>query len=304
MFSAVLIWSIEQGTGKTFIGDVMRDIYGRNASVITSVDLHDDSMVWLRNRQFILGEEVSQRRSKSDAGILKHIITGDVVRVNEKYVPHFELPNCANLMFTSNKNDAIILDRGDRRFFVGKLDTFRPIKFWRQLDKWRHKDGGPSAFMHYLLNRVDCTNFDPYAPPLMTMEKQQMQDAGLTGVEQWVGDLLTDPESVVASVFDRQTAKATMKRDLFSVENVMQWLPDDLKMTSRVALANAMVRMGAVRNSSAVRLPTQGKQVKLFALKNQEFWKDKVGLNTIWAANYEKKMTPIKVKKQDKRRRH
>ena len=116
MFSAVLLWSVEQGTGKSFIGDVMRDIYGLNSKVITSKELHDESMVWLRSRQFIMGEEVSQRRSVADAGILKHIITGDTVTINEKYVPQFDMPNCANLMFTSNKPDAIIMDQSDRRF--------------------------------------------------------------------------------------------------------------------------------------------------------------------------------------------
>jgi hypothetical protein len=139
MFSAVLIWSVEQGTGKTFIGDVMRDIYGRNSNVITSVELHDESFVWLRNMQFILGEEVSQRRSIADSGLLKHIITNDTITINEKYVPTYKLPNCANLMFTSNKPDAIIMDRNDRRFFVGKLDKSRPLSFWRKLDRWRHR---------------------------------------------------------------------------------------------------------------------------------------------------------------------
>lgn len=292
LFSSALIWSVEQGTGKTFIGDVMRDIYGENANVITSVDLHDDSMVWIRNKQFILGEEVSQTRSKADTGILKHIITGDTVRVNEKYVPSYELPNCANFLFTSNKPDAIIIDRSDRRFFVGKLDRQRPLNFWRSLDKWRKRDGGPAAFMYYLENTVDISNFDPYAPPPLTTEKRQMQDAGLTSVEQWVSDLLTDPETVVAAKFDPKIAEASMRKDVFSIEQMLQWIPEDLRMTNRVQLSNALVRLGAVRNSSPVRL-TNKKQIKLFAIKNMEHWKARVGVNREWAANFEKKMTPI-----------
>jgi len=303
LFSACLIWSVEQGTGKTFIGDVMRDIYGDNSNVISSVELHDDGMVWMRNKQFILGEEVSQTRSRADAGILKHMITGDTVTVNEKYVPSYKLPNCANFMFTSNKPDAIILDQSDRRFFVGKLDKTRPLKFWNALDRWRKKENGPAAFMYYLQNTVDCSNFNPRAAPPVTEEKRQMQNAGLTSVQQWVADLLMDPESVVASKWDDQTARATMKRDVFSIENLIQWLPDDLERGSnRVQLSNALVTLGAIRNSSPVRL-SNGKQVKLFAIQNLEYWKERVGRNTEWSANHEKKMAPIGKKTTTRRKK-
>lgn len=300
LFSSVLLWSVEQGTGKTFIGDVMRDIYGENSNVITSVDLHDDSFVWMRNMQFILGEEVSQTRSRADAGILKHIITGDTVTVNEKYVPSFHLPNCANFMFTSNKPDAIILDRGDRRFFVSKLDKKRPQKFWNELDRWRKREGGPGFFMHYLQNNVDCSKFNPRAMPPETSEKEMMKSAGLTSVQQWVSELMEDPVGVISEKFDEEIARSTMRRDVFSVAQILNWLPDDLRLTNRVQLSNALTMLGAIRNSSPVRLD-RGKQLRLVAIQNMDYWRERVGVNREWAANYEKKLTPIK--KADKRRR-
>jgi len=297
MFTAVLLWSVEQGTGKSFIGDVMRDIYGRNAKVITSKELHDESMVWLRSRQFILGEEVSQRRSVADAGLLKHIITGDTVTINEKYVPQFDMPNCANLMFTSNKPDAILMDQGDRRFFVGKLDTARPLKFWRELDRWRHREGGPAHFMHYLQHRVDCSDFNPLAPPPETSDKKMMQDAGLTSLQQWVKELIEDPEAAVAEALgDPKIARETMKRDVFPLRTIMAWLPEDLRGTNVVMLSNALVMLGAVRNSSPVRL-SKGGQQRLVAIKNVDYWRERVGVNKEWAANYEKKMTAMRRRK-------
>jgi len=305
MFSAVLLWSVEQGTGKSFIGDVMRDIYGANSKVITSKELHDESMVWLRSRQFIMGEEVSQRRSVADAGILKFIITGDTVTIDEKYVPQYDLPNCANLMFTSNKPDAIIMDQRDRRFFVGKLDQHRPISFWKKLDRWRHRDGGPAAFMWYLQHRVSLEGFNPLAPPPTTTDKQMMQDAGLSGVQQWVKELLEDPESAVAEKYDVKMARETMKRDLFPISTLLDWLPDDLKNTSRIALSNALTTLGAIRNSSPVRLST-GKQVKLFAIQRMEYWKERTGNNIDWAENAERrtpKKSSGKITSIDKKRR-
>jgi hypothetical protein len=56
-----------------------------------------------------------------------------------------------------------------------------------------------------------------------------------------------------------------------------------------------------VRNKSPVRLE-RGKQIRLVAIQNVDYWRERVGVNKEWAANYEKKLTPIG-KKQDKRRR-
>jgi hypothetical protein len=89
-----------------------------------------------------------------------------------------------------------------------------------------------------------------------------------------------------------------MKKDVFAIAHIIDWLPDDLKNTSRVALSNALVRCGAVRNSSPVRL-SAGKQVKLMAIQNLDYWRERVGKNKEWAENFERKarktgkVTPI-----------
>ena len=256
--------------------------------------MHDESCVGMRNKQCILGEEVMQERRKAESGILKHIITGSTITVNEKYVPSYKLPNCANLMFTSNRPDAIIMDKNDRRFFVGKLDKERPMKFWNHLDAWRKKEGGPSAFMYYLVNSVDCSKFNPRAAAPETIEKKQMQDAAMTSLQQWVSDLLLDPIVAIATVVgDVGLAKEALKRDVFSIEQMLHWIPEDLKRGNiRVTLSGALTTLGAVRNSSPVKMH-DGRQVKLFAIKNIEYWKERVGRNREWAANYEKKLTPI-----------
>jgi hypothetical protein len=155
--------------------------------------------------------------------------------------------------------------------------------------------------MHYLQNNVDCANFNPRAQPPETDEKVLMKSAGLTSVQQWVGELMEDPVSVIAEKFDEEIAKSTMRRDVFSVTQILNWLPEDLRLTNRVQLSNALTMLGAVRNKSPVRLE-RGKQIRLVAIQNVDYWRERVGVNKEWAANYEKKLTPIG-KKQDKRRR-
>lgn len=299
LFTAALLWSVEQGTGKTFIGDVMRDIYGENANVITSVDLHDDSFVWARNKQFILGEEVVQTRSRADAGIMKFLITGSDIPVNEKYVPHYTVPNRCNFMLTSNQPDAIFMDRGDRRFFVGKLDKERPIAFWNALDKWRRNDGGPAAFMYYLMNSVDTKSFNPNAPAPVTAEKKQMQFMGLTSLEQWTLELMEDPAGVLETRADG-VGKLHRNRDVFSVDQLIDFLPKNLEReTNNVKLGKALTKMGAIRSSGPVRL-TNRKQIRLYAIRNTEEWRSKLSDKRVWAANYEGKAAILKTGRKRK----
>ena len=306
MFTAVMIWSVEQGTGKTFIGDVMRDIYGENANVITSIELHDDSLVWAQNTQFILGEEVSQTRSRSDAGILRHLITGSTVRVNQKYVKQYELPNRCNFMFTSNQPDAIFIDRTDRRFFVGELNRQRPQKWWRELDKWRKRDGGPSHFRHYLEHNVDCSQFDPEERPPETEQKLQMQFMGMTSLEQWVCELMEDPVTVLEGG-GGGIGKLHRGRDVFRVEQIIDFLPENLEReANNVKVGKALTKMGAVRGGNVRLSPGKG-QARLYAIRNLDYWRDHTSNKKLWAENFEgrpvksvkKKVTAI----EDRRRR-
>jgi len=297
MFTAVMIWSVEQGTGKTFIGDVMRDIYGDNANVITSVELHDDSLVWAQNKQFILGEEVSQTRNRSDAGILKHLITGSVVRVNQKYVKQYELPNRCNFMFTSNQPDAIFIDRTDRRFFVGELNRQRPQKWWRELDKWRKRDGGPSFFRHYLENNVDCSKFDPEERPPETEDKKQMQFMGMTSLEQWVHELIEDPVTVLEGG-GNGLGKLHKGRDVFKVEQLVDFLPENLEReANNVKVGKALTKMGAVRGGNVRLSPGKG-QARLYAIRNLEYWRDNAASKRLWAENFEGKPATKPAKKK------
>jgi hypothetical protein len=285
MYTAVLVWSAETGTGKTFIGSVMRDIYGAdNSGTITSDDLHDERLSWLRNKQFILGEEVSSSNRRADSGVLKHVITGETVRVNEKYQPAYTLPNKANFMFTSNNPDAVRIERGDRRFWVGRLSKHRPQKFWDELDRWRKADGG-GAFMYYLLKSVDLKGFNPRARAPETDEKAHMIYTGMSSLEQWCEDLMMDPDQFFGDV-----AALAKGKDVFEVADLMAFMPPELeRMTpTPTAVGRALARTGAVR-AGVVRVG--GATKRLLAVRNLEFWDEHRSDKAAWAANYAGKMT-------------
>jgi putative DNA primase/helicase len=148
----VVLWSVHQGTGKTLLGYTLRDIYGDNAVEIKDKHLTSGFNTWARNRQFIIGDEVTSRSDKRDeADHLKGLITNEFVRINDKFIPEYTIPDVMNYIFTSNNPDAFFLESSDRRYFVWEIvGTPLPLGFYHQYDKW-FKSVGPSHLFHHLL---------------------------------------------------------------------------------------------------------------------------------------------------------
>jgi len=155
MNCAVVMWSAQQGVGKTLIGETIGGLYGKdeNFRILSAVDLHGPFNGWALRCQFVLGEENASSDHRADSNRLKHLITGDSMMVNEKYQPAISLPNRINFLFTSNHADAFHLETFDRRFFVWELSGERmPDEFYAKFVNWRDSEGGSSALMHHLCN--------------------------------------------------------------------------------------------------------------------------------------------------------
>jgi hypothetical protein len=299
MHSASVVWSIDQGTGKSFIGDIMRDIYGENSAVITSGALHDERYEWARRVQFVVGEEVNDYAGRADYNALKSLITGERIRLNPKYSPSFELPNTMNLYFTSNNPDAMKIDTSDRRFFVSRLDRLpendtptKEAKFWRDMGRWR-KSGGASHFMNYLLKEVDCSGFNTQTRPPVTHAKTEMIHSSMSGLEQWCAHLIADPDAAMEEALGDLAKSIPRGRDVFTVAQIAVWLPEELRETKNVTtlLGKALERVNAVKFLRTVKV--DGKVVRLVAIRNIKTWKS-IDDPREWAANYEGKMTRLR----------
>lgn len=297
LFSAVVIWSVDQGTGKSFIGHVMRRIYGaENSAEILSSSLHNPRRSWIANKQFILVEEASDYAGRADYNAMKALITSPTIRIEPKYIDEYEVPNLANFFFASNNPNATKIDRGDRRYFVSRLDKEgeRTTKFWKELTDWRDKNDGPAKFLWYLLNEVDCSKFDPEAAPPMTEAKGEMMFDSMTDIEQYCHELVADVESVAARV----GIPIRAGQDVFTVAQVIGMMDEDMRKRAATSIAfvsRSLTRAGAVRPVGGVvnvKMPDgKWRASRLVAVRNLDFWKEKTREPAAWAANYEGKMT-------------
>lgn len=199
MFSAVVIWGVAQGTGKTFIAHIMQKIYGENFGEVTNDDLNGSFNTWAVNKQFILGEEIAggeNKRVLSDR--LKKLITQPDILVNTKFIAQYTIRDCVNFYFTSNHPDAFYLEDSDRRFFVHEVRS-NPMsrEDYAEIDAW--KDGeGPAALLHHLLS-VDLTDFHSKSAPPVTKSKEDMRQESKSEVQRWVMLLRENPEGVLVA---------------------------------------------------------------------------------------------------------
>ena len=216
--TAVVLWSSIQGVGKSMIGETVGKIYGDHFKIITAQELHNNFNGWLKDCQFVLGEENASSDHRADSNKLKHLITGSTIYVEEKYQPRLKMVNRANFLFTSNHPDAFHIEDQDRRFFIWEIDSAkRADEFYAEFIEWRDHRNGLSALMHHLLT-VDLTDFNPNASAPITESKKEMIYHSRTECEKWIHDVTNDNESI-QEVFGSEITSITDMTKLFQQEH-------------------------------------------------------------------------------------
>ena len=190
LYTAVVFWSFEQGTGKTLVGYTLGRIYGDNYKEIGDRDLDSAFNAYATNRQFILADEITgagggEKRQLGNK--LKGMITGQRIEVNQKYIPTYEIKDCINYLFTSNHCDVLFLEGKDRRYFVVEIKGEPLPAEWytTTYDHWYRSERGINALMHHL-KTLDLTGFEPFRPAPMTEDKQIMIEDSRSDMSEWI----------------------------------------------------------------------------------------------------------------------
>lgn len=215
MNTAIVMWGIVQGSGKSLLGYTMGKVYGANFSEATFEAIQGSFNAWSVHKQFVMGEEITGGSGRDVADMLKNMITGKDITVNEKYVPAYNVRNCINYYFTSNHQDAFFMQQHDRRLFVHEVIGPRlSDDFFAEYDKWFHTKEAAAALHHYFLE-VDLTGFNPNAEAPETQAKKEMVDAGRSEHTAWCVELLRNPDNVL------RLGDAVIEYDLFTVEDLL-----------------------------------------------------------------------------------
>ena len=116
----------------------------------------------------------------------------DVLRVDEKHLREYAIPNVTGVIITTNHlSDGIYLPADDRRHFVAWSDLTKDdfaADYWRDL--WAWYDNGGIRHVAAYLAELDLTGFDPKAPPPKTPAFWSIVDSNRAPEDAELADVL------------------------------------------------------------------------------------------------------------------
>lgn len=264
LFSAVIMWGLIHGTGKSLVGATMRRIYGSNFVEIQDQHIIGGFNDWAINKQFVMGDEITGGDKRALGDRMKSLITQQYIRVNQKYVPTYEIPDCINYYFTSNHPDSFFIEDNDRRYYVQECKGgVLPEQFYADYDVW-YKSLGVGALFYYLLN-VDLTGFNPNAAAPLTLAKADMLGLGRSDAASWVAMLREYPDQTL-KIGDR-----VFKYSLMTC-NEIHYLydPDDHKRLTINGMGRELRRGGFTMVNDGRTVTTAAGPQRLWAVRNRE----------------------------------
>jgi hypothetical protein len=134
----------------------------------------------------------------------------DVIRVDEKNIREYAVPNvCGVIITTNHKSDGLYLPADDRRHYVAwselDKDDFEP-GYWNKLWQW-YGSGGFGHVAAYLAQR-DISDFDAKAPPPKTEAFWHIVNAARPPEESELADIIDDlkqPDAVTLEIITNRS---------------------------------------------------------------------------------------------------
>lgn len=186
----VLLGSPAHGIGKSLMLEPLRAALGRhNVREIGPSELSSGYSGWLAETKVFVVEEMHSFERRETMNRLKHLLAAPPWRlqINPKFGKQYEIPNIVAGVFFTNHENALALERGDRRFFVLWTEVLpRDEAYYRELTRW-FKAGGAAAAGRWLLNR-DVSQFNAHGRAPETTAKLEMEERGRHPAEEWVAE--------------------------------------------------------------------------------------------------------------------
>lgn len=263
LFSAVLVWG-GQGTGKTFLGKILKSLYGPHGKFVEQVAMQRDFNEWAVNTQFAVADEVIYHGDRRESNILKNVITREEVTINRKYQPTYTVNDITNYFFTSNHSDALHLEPDDRRFLIIECNKKQPDAFYSKINKWLKDPSSYNAILYYLLNEVNCKGFNAQGPAPVTRQKQDMIHESMSSLDQAIMEMVESPNVYL------QIGGTPIKRDVFTAEEIRALLPSDFQKTTLTAIGKALRKSKCPKMLVTIRRDGQTMSKRIYAVRNIE----------------------------------
>jgi hypothetical protein len=174
----------DEGVGKSFfverLCDLMAPYYFKTSNPSYIFGDHNGQ---LKDKILLHLEEAVWAGSKKDESLLKDLITGHTIEINDKFVPVYSVPNHLHLFITGNPLWTVSASFTARRMFALHASNKhrRDIEYFANLSNW-FRNGGNAALLYYFLHHKINTNLRiVQVTDELIIQKQQ----SMYGVPEW-----------------------------------------------------------------------------------------------------------------------
>lgn len=262
--TALMLFSEQEGTGKSTLGWIMRELFKHHSRILSATAIAAKHNSWMVGAMFIQCDEVNLRKFSSGMDRVKVLITSDKVEVEPKGVDSFAIDNCCGLLLTTNKRDALPTGRSDRRLAMNEVSVAEKqnARYWKPFYGWLENEGGLAIILDYLQKR-DVSEWNAQRDRPVTALYLESKRASLRNVHGWWSacvnrrQLLGGSSQTVAAQAPQSSGWAGVGKDvvygMYCDWEARQREPD--RPMGRVEFWIAMHEMGAVKDE---RKPKSG----------------------------------------------
>lgn len=212
---ALIIAGYVQGTGKTFIPNVISAIIGsHNVSSIGKSELTSDFNRWAARSKLLVVEELRAAGIRDISHKLHPLISETKIPINDKGHPTYSIDNVFGMIGMTNNESAIHMDKTDRRYLIVRTEA-EPSKqaYYDRMYTLLEDKKFIAAVAHQLMTR-DLGSYNGQAAAPLTFAKREMIQAGLVGLEEWL---------------ENEKENAPFTRDLISIhDDILPIIPPHL----------------------------------------------------------------------------
>ena len=183
----------DEGVGKSFFVERLCDLIAPYYFKTSNPEhVFGDHNGQLKNVLLLHLEEAVWPGGKKTESLLKDLITGPTIPINDKFVPVYSVANHLHLFITGNPIWLVAASFQARRLFALHASEahIQDTEYFAKLDHW-FKNGGAEALMHYYLNGKSDINLRriPVTDELLVQKEQSMSP-----VQEWWTSILETKE--------------------------------------------------------------------------------------------------------------
>lgn len=170
----------QHGVGKGFLVEtLLSGLLGRSSVCVCALkDVVGDFNDVISGKTLALIDEVYKSK-KSTTDALKSFQGNATIPLHRKHKPTVTIDNYLNFIITSNDHLPLVLEKGDRRFwipeFIRHKESIQETSDFinTKLKPWLMYEGGMQLVRNYL-EQVDLSSYHPTDAPPMTIPKQEL----------------------------------------------------------------------------------------------------------------------------------